>query len=160
LQPDVCGRQGMAGLLMVSVDTVGRYFPLTIAAVSVTTLAAALGGAESQPWFARAEAIALEVLADHATYEGFLDAIQSLTPVNASAASSPDARYEAREAPDLTAALLAMTGESAGSDGTLWWSEGGSGLRPMALSCSGLPEPDRAIAFFDGEWARRGWHAV
>ena len=48
-----------AGVLMPSVDRVGRDFPLTIAAVSVPGVVDLNDG-----WFERAEALALEILGD------------------------------------------------------------------------------------------------
>ena len=43
LESGVCGETGVIGIVMVSVDAVGRFFPLTIAAVSSASPAIAFG---------------------------------------------------------------------------------------------------------------------
>lgn len=56
--PGVLGERGWAGLMMPSVDRVGRHFPLTIAQPAVP-LAAAMAG---QGWFRALDAVARQAL--------------------------------------------------------------------------------------------------
>ncbi|MEN3163998.1 type VI secretion system-associated protein TagF [Tistrella mobilis] len=62
LPPGICGRQGAAGVLMASVDRVGRYYPLTIAArLDEMPPPPGLASAAAD-WFARVEDLALAAL--------------------------------------------------------------------------------------------------
>ena len=63
LMPGACGASGWAGVMMPSVDKVGRYFPLTIAAQLDShphTMAMAFS---AQEWYEALEQIALSMLA-------------------------------------------------------------------------------------------------
>jgi type VI secretion system protein ImpM len=52
LPPGMCGRWAVLGVMLPSVDRAGRYFPLTLAALSTRSLDAAAG----EPWLAACEA--------------------------------------------------------------------------------------------------------
>ena len=56
------GPSGWAGVLMPSVDRVGRHFPLTVAVALVSHTAAARAVFEGADWFAGLEDAALAVL--------------------------------------------------------------------------------------------------
>lgn len=75
--PDVCGASAWAGVLMASLDRVGRYFPLTIAApIQADVLMAWLDGAQS--WFDQHCAIAqstLDLFNDTSTFDAALCAV-------------------------------------------------------------------------------------
>jgi type VI secretion system protein ImpM len=69
LQPQVCGPQAWAGVLMPSVDRAGRYFPLTLAAPVPTGASALLSVTAAEHWYAQLEGIALWSLQPEATLE-------------------------------------------------------------------------------------------
>ena len=70
----------LAGVLMPSVDRVGRYFPLTIAA-SIPALPATEGDYEALlGWLHRLEDTALDALQDDWTIEELEDALSALAP--------------------------------------------------------------------------------
>jgi len=101
----VCGPDTWCGVMMPSVDRVGRYFPFTIAA-----------GADAMPpaaWYAELEALALSALGD-----GF-----SLQGCDAALASQPHALAVS----DVPGACLPQAMDLAGQ--ALFWlcDEGGSG---------------------------------
>jgi len=62
LLPGLVGASGWAGVLMPSVDRVGRQFPLTLAAELRSSAAAAGALFEAADWFAALEDAALSVL--------------------------------------------------------------------------------------------------
>ncbi len=66
LSPGLCGPELWAGIVMPSVDRVGRYFPLSI--VASLPRGAALFGipVRAQAWFDEAEAVILSALEDDA----------------------------------------------------------------------------------------------
>ena len=65
LMPGICGASAYIGLVMPSVDRVGRYFPLTIAA-ELPTGTSALGSAiAAAAWFDHCEEVLLSTLGDN-----------------------------------------------------------------------------------------------
>lgn len=91
LTPGTCGPWPWAGVLMPSVDKVGRYFPLTIAdtlphnSSPITTVTAA------GPWFERAESLAMRALDDdRLDLDAFGVDIAALSELAPPAAASPE----------------------------------------------------------------------
>ncbi|SAL80453.1 hypothetical protein AWB74_05726 [Caballeronia arvi] len=66
----VLGKSGWAGVLMPSVDSVGRHFPLTIAA-PVEPRAWPMWRPHAHAWFARCSALALATLDKRACFADF-----------------------------------------------------------------------------------------
>ncbi len=127
LGPDLLDRQAWAGLLMPSVDRVGRYFPLTLAQ-PCPTLAGALA---ARVWFAALDEAARRVLnvaysADE--LEGDLQTIAALDP------GQPDAADE-----QLARTLLQRC--SGPRSCSVWWCRpaGGADERIGFLCFPGLP---------------------
>jgi type VI secretion system protein ImpM len=161
------GAETMAGTLMPSVDSVGRYFPLTIVRrfASAAALAAfAIGGAE---WFAAAEDASLAALADGADLADIDNRVAALPAVTAATDGAAPAGVTALEAPglvlplDLEAALppfvaTAQTHLERGN--SLWWTLGSDRLAPVAVLAVGRPSPAAFPAMFSGRWAAQGWH--
>jgi type VI secretion system protein ImpM len=88
LAPGVLGEQGWTGLMMPSIDRVGRHFPLTIAQ-PVESLAAALA---ARDWVTALDHAARRVLDTAFTVDDFEDALAALTrednpPADAAAAA-------------------------------------------------------------------------
>ncbi|MEI8574508.1 type VI secretion system-associated protein TagF [Methylomonas sp. LW13] len=176
LRPGVCGGSAWAGVMMPSVDRVGRYYPLTLAqAVSAESLLS-LFSPESA-WFAQLEDAALSVLNDSCDLDQFdkglmeIGSADSLTPQYFQADSSGGFgvsngklafRFDLEGQdqtdvvfPHLSQRLLDrfMPGYS------IWASEGGQSNRPNLLICEGLPPIDAYASFLQGmPQAGRSWH--
>src|SRR4029453_391924 len=80
LSARLCGEAAVAGVAMPSVDRVGRYFPLTIAA-----LPGGGGGLLAVPvsaaaWFDKAEELVQSALADAFDFDGFDSQVAALGP--------------------------------------------------------------------------------
>lgn len=126
LAPGVSGDAGVVGVVMPSIDRVGRYFPLTVARVLAPFedfVALACG---PQTWFETAEAALLATLDQNAPFEQFEAALQQL-------ADQPP--LPAAEGNALTLARSACSGAS------LWWGEGGERIAAGLHRCLGLPGP-------------------
>lgn len=67
LAPGLCGPAGALGVLLPSVDRVGRYFPLTLAALP------GRGGADADVWLDAAEAAGFAAIEQDATPERIMD---------------------------------------------------------------------------------------
>ena len=71
LAPGVCGPDAAAGVVMPSIDRVGRYFPLAVVTLldHDTNPASLVGGSDA--WFEQAETLLLSTLDSGATFESF-----------------------------------------------------------------------------------------
>jgi type VI secretion system protein ImpM len=158
LAPGICDEQGWAGVLMPSVDQVGRAFPLTLSAplAGVQQLAAALF--DRMHWFARLEEVALGMLRAGADIRGlevalldvpFPDDERSLGP-QLETVSATQALAQSHEAPlrlglanDFAAILSMAATESfigAAAWSSYWWTWGRSESQSAALVLNGLPD--------------------
>ena len=165
LAPGVCGPRGRAGLLMPSVDRVGRHFPLT--------LARALDGAAPlldcvtahHYWYAQLELLALSSLEEHFSLDAFDVAVEALAPPPV-AADAPDATTIALAGIDPPAlaqagagggALASAIAGAALAGQSLWWTDGSPRVAPCLVLSRGLPSASAFAALLDGDWHGHGW---
>jgi len=164
LAAGACGPDPVAGVMMPSVDAVGRYFPLMLG----RQLAAGSDPAAFLPsagaWYAALEERALAALVD-----GFdLSALDRPLPLPAAADRGAAAAGEAPPGPGLQVPLgddqaIAdiCRGESrAGKAGSIWWTAGSERVAPCLLFCPGLPMPVAFASLLDGDWRGRAWRCA
>lgn len=133
------GPEGLGGVMMPSVDRVGRYFPLMVGAVGAPPLLDWFHGQAA--WFDAIEELARESL-DPAFMLGRLDG----APGPELAEVAPSWRLPLRE--DMTAGIAnaALQGHS------LWWTDGGPGIDASMLVCRGMPQASMFVSMLDGGW--------
>ena len=127
------------GVLMPSVDAVGRYFPLVVAfeAAQAPTDAQALAR-----WYDGAAACALQTLQDRATLDGFEAALAAVgTPSTTLPTEGAGPTDAASFVPNLLAA--SPPGHAA------WWLQSGA-TPPRVTVVRGLPTADRFAALLHG----------
>jgi len=181
LAAGTCGPSPVIGLMVPSVDRVGRYFPFTLVAnlpPDVNPIAAITASAA---FFDRAERLIIETLAtEDIDFELFdeqvvklgdeLDAI-TLPPrivLDPAAAAMLGDGARSWQIPIGSAADLAPVFEQLLSQRlssmyeplVLWWTEGSSAVEPSCLIAKGLPHPDTFVALLDGAWAKYRWRPV
>lgn len=171
LTPGVAGQSTWVGVLMPSVDRVGRYYPLT--------LACPLWGGDAplrllcaSDWFERAETLVLSGLEEGCSIESFDTQVLALgappeTPLATTAlppgeATRVNAWRMAAPSPaevlqGACPTLLARALEQVFCAYSLWWSGGSERVAPSFLACQGLPPPDGFSALLQGDWAGQGW---
>lgn len=171
LMPGVCGNLGWSGVLMPSVDRVGRHFPLSLAVeLSMPPSDAAQLHALSA-WLESMETVALETLDMNYTADDLDRAlIAKIPPALANPGDDlqplQDAlsdRLAASGAPSLVFALpsmesftdvvsgAAMRAMFRGATGkSLWWSRNRNGAEPVVFCCEGLPTPDDFAMLLNG----------
>lgn len=160
LPAGLCGGTTLAGVMMPSVDKVGRAFPLMLAAELDDGLppAALLAGASA--WFAATEDLALSALAE----DFALDRLD--TPVAATQlAMGGNVAVRSIDLGPVGACLplggpdeSRVLAEYGGGEGrSFWWTTGSERVAPVLALARGLPAPDGFAAFIDGDWAGRGW---
>jgi type VI secretion system protein ImpM len=165
LSPGTAGELAWAGVLIPSVDRVGRYFPLTLACA----LAASSNPVEimsgAQSWYDSAERLILSCLEDEFDLAGFdqqvkeLGAPQAAGPaVTLPPGSSTHRRMPLPEQPgDACPALLRQALGELLFAFSVWWSRGSERVEPSLLVCQGLPPSRGYAAMLTGDWARWGW---
>jgi len=156
LAPGTVSPDAWAGLMVPSVDSVGRYFPLTVASAlppeSLDPVATLLAAA---PWFDDIESIAFSALtpgADPAAIDaGILQRpfrISWLQPPSESDATVPARAPMPRlqwATPDLAETRAA------------WLAEASQLFERCLLLSAGLPGAGHYCAMMDGRWAEHGW---
>jgi type VI secretion system protein ImpM len=160
LTPGLCGPNGWAGILMPSVDRVGRYFPLTIvAALPQDAQPLQLPGSAS-PWFEAMESIALRSLDDDrfeanalqeaiaAAGELALGAMRVDAPPAAGAKWSLIIRGAA--AHESAAAVAHTLVQRQAPRYSIWWTAGAEDLPAAIAVAAELPEPARFIDLLHG----------
>jgi type VI secretion system protein ImpM len=166
LPAGLCGPSPLAGVLMPSVDKVGRTFPMMLAlelALDDEPAAVAQG---SSAWFEAIEHLALAALADDFSLDR-LDlpvaaptAVAVRPPTVARAAVEETAFGVCTGLPDLASAGIVASRILSGSDESLWWTAGSERIYPALVAARGLPAPHGYAAFIDGDWARHGWSMI
>lgn len=178
LSPGLVTPNAWAGLMVPSVDAVGRYFPLTVASPLpaaaldlVGTLAAAAG------WFAAIEEVALSALAPKADTHAIDAAFAArafrsewLRPA-ARRAEGEDATVPMRPAaPQMLCiplgsrtldaralAELRPIAERMCEPNAAWLCEESEVMARCLLLTEGLPPPAAFCAMMDGRWPEHGW---
>jgi type VI secretion system protein ImpM len=156
VMPGICGPNGYVGLMMPSIDRVGRYFPLTVAsrlAEGTSALGSAIAAAA---WFDETEALLLRQLDDDPPdFDIFDQRIEELSkdlypagnlalPVPSEVAPTlPRWELHALEGASTGLAICSMAGgiiiDEIGPISVWWTSARGSGSRFIAYR--GLPDP-------------------
>ena len=176
--PGVCGPAAIAGVMVPSVDRVGRYFPLTIVGElpgHVNPLEIAIA---ADAYYQRAEQVAIETLeAEEIDFNAFdhnVDALRDLLeplcapgsvtldplPQDALDAGLTGLQFSIPSAPQLGSALLQMLAHhlaGAYEPLMLWWTDGSAAVQPEGVVSQGLPHPDSFAAMLDGSRAERHW---
>ena len=172
LSAGMCGDNGWAGVLIPSVDRVGRYFPFTLAVqlpAQANLLQILFGAGE---WFTQAERLALKSLDDKFNLEAFdaqaqelgrvfTDHLEEFPLIHSSPPGGNDAWHfdltsSEQEHPDwftLTEHLMRqlLPGYSA------WSTAGSDHVGPSLALCKGLPSMHGFSALMDGHWEHWGW---
>lgn len=167
------GDTAWVGILMPSVDKVGRYFPLTLAVPLADggILPMLFNGAGA--WFETIEQLALSALGDDFDLDRFDLALQQASPpelgwtqvrLRSAQGEAETGRFVIRVSMESPAELpSAFAGISAGlldrfvPAHSLWSTEGSESVSPSVLICEGLPPIDAYAAFLAGHWSQRGW---
>ncbi|MCX7102381.1 MAG: type VI secretion system-associated protein TagF [Methylobacter sp.] len=165
LSPGLCGNQAVAGIMMPSVDRVGRYYPLTVAVQINQSSQLPFLFTSGNAWFEQLEDAAFMALEGNLDINAFDELIQTIPPFSLPASASSDQQQledkksfhitlsDSQQVGDafieLNANLLAsfMPGFS------LWNSTGSENVRSELIACQGLPP----IASFSGFLKTKDW---
>ncbi len=166
LGPHLCGTVPSLGVMMPSVDKVGRYFPLVLGAQLPGCLSPGTVFQTARAWFDAAEQLILTTLDDDFDLEAFDRAVLALgVPAYTRAGGADDRgraalRLDLHEAGDMAptyARILDQVLMGNNLQFSLWWTLGSERVRPSVLLSPGMPEPPNFAAFLDGQWDEWGW---
>ncbi|SNS92188.1 MULTISPECIES: type VI secretion system-associated protein TagF [unclassified Azospirillum] len=146
LEAGICGPTGLCGVLVPSVDSVGRYYPLALLA-PLPAGAPLLAWAEANGnWYRRAEAALMTALQDDLDAEGFDARVRAVgVPLDTLPA----------EMPGLPGRVAAMLGEAqlrpdSGPLGLGWTQAGGSS--PTLIAFTAMPTGAAFTSMLNGRW--------
>lgn len=155
LAAGVCGEPGWAGVMIPSVDRVGRYFPLTLATAGADAPLLARLERDGR-WYDQLERLALSALSEGFSLDAFDEAVLAMplpgcwTPASDATAvfapaqwfDLPDPERIGDGMPPLSAQIEArgLAGHS------LFWTEGSPRVAPSIWVGQGLPD---AVTFAD-----------
>ena len=158
--PNVVDEHWWFGVLMPSVDAVGRYFPLMVA-FSAEHAPTELGElAQWAQWYDSTGACALQTLEDQTTLEKFESALAAAgtplkttppDPAPTQALTKELQLHPAQGAWPQDAATVLLRSLTARLQGhSTWWVQGGSEVPQPVTVLRGLPAADRFAALFQG----------
>jgi type VI secretion system protein ImpM len=167
LGPGIAGPDAAIGVMMPSVDRVGRYFPLVLAAEMPDCRRPGGLFRSAGQWFEAAEALLLSSLEDGFDIEAFDDKALALAPPSydhGSAQSSTGmACIALDEGTDLADAYAQFIDELTAADNagfSMWWTLGSDNVKASLVVGRGLPAPTDFAALLDGHWHDRGLHVL
>jgi type VI secretion system protein ImpM len=170
----VIGAASFAGVVLPSVDKVGRYFPLTIFTQLPSDLPPMAIAIHGRDWLRSIETIALGALENlDLRLEDFDAALEAsadlLAQVEQYYGPSLDGQFPLgadywrlpmsssdRVAAALIDPLMAIARRTL-QPMSLWWTDGSEQVAASCLLARALPEPARVTAMMDGAWSTAGW---
>ncbi len=154
LAPGVCDDKSWVGIVMPSVDRVGRHFPLTIAAgvAGHMPLLDWLDGSAS--WYGELETLALSTLDAGADFAWFDAAVQAMAaPVVLASEPATTLHMPIASVDALPLATLTHTLANAALAGQgVWWSDGSTEVEPSLHVWPGLPSARMFSGMLNGDW--------
>ena len=169
LSPGVCGPHGWMGVLMPSVDRVGRYFPLTLAIALNRDNGLAGLFVSAAEWFARLEHLALSCLEDGFDLDTFdkrlqqeaLPASMDSSPVQGAAKVYENGQrcmpmhvemHNLTQMPEAISHLGSCLLADYLPSYSLWSTSGSERVQPCLLVYQGLPPVTSFTDMISGEW--------
>lgn len=162
------------GLVMPSVDRVGRHFPLTLAQPLPPQTALVGTLQRNSDWFSQLDSIALACLNESPTVEAVVDVLQKLP--------APErANWQGRILDNGAGhSILAQPGANTGNDTalhhaqllaetllrqrsasfSLWHSQGSDHNPDTMLACEHMPTPQSFSALLTGQWQEYNWNLI
>jgi type VI secretion system protein ImpM len=170
LSPGVCGNQSVAGIIMPSVDRVGRYFPLTVAVAFESVPHLSFLFTNGNYWFEQLEDAALSGLEGRLNIEEFDKLIESLPlfsmPVGIcnnqlqTTASKKVFQIVMNDPGEINNAFVSLNKgllDSFMPGYSLWTTDGSDCVQPSLLVCEGLPAVADFSGFLTGSLINTSW---
>ena len=172
LSKDLCDRDVWAGVMMPSVDRVGRYFPLTIAVAVPATASPFQIAAAGADWFDRAETQILSALDEQDfDLDAFDAAVEQLgVPMMPEPSENDTGAITMGATQALRVGLESVNGLGSAfyllldrefveryQTYSLWWSAGSELVSPSLAVSSSLPPAEAYASLISGRWQDGTW---
>ncbi len=163
LSSGLCGQDSWVGIIMPSVDRVGRYFPLTMARKTSRNMSLERFFCQSSLWFDKAEHIALTALENDLSVETFDEMVRQIAEYDLSALSDflPDLTKSFEELQfqaGVTTPVMDQNMLNGGVKGLSFWSTAGSAsIQPGSCIFKGMPSFSQFSGFLTGQFYQQGW---
>ncbi len=156
------------GIMLPSVDQVGRYYPFSIVMPLPIQLNPLEFFSQQTDWFEQIEELALQALNEQHQIDELVDKVNDIE-VNLSLDYQKSGELVATDSLQITMASEEPTPSSVYShfldsllsktmhSYSLWSTRGSERIAPCLLSTQGLPSVDKISAMMDGEWSCWGW---
>lgn len=169
LMPGLVSEHAVLGVVIPSVDEVGRYFPVVLGhSGQHDTWSAYLNG---EAWYQQIQKIALLALAEETSYSQLLGELESLpTPefetlaiyktqssLQAFKGNQITQQSDGIDKNEFVLSLTSNAYKQIYGDHSLWWTAGSEAVAPCLAVSSGLPDPGQYAAMLDGQWQHWGW---
>lgn len=156
------------GILLPSVDRVGRYFPLSLVRPLPANVAPAAVITATSGWFDAVEGAALSALEGSRRIDDLLPELDNLqlgsVPVYHKLESSPStlgcvvrAEDDTAEAASVIPHFLDNLLKDTLRSYSIWSTRGSQLVEPCTFYAPGLPQRRGISAMLDGQWQARGW---
>lgn len=168
LPAGACGMSAWTGVLMPSMDKVGRYFPMAVIRMVPPALSPVCVAMQNDTWFDNVESVLLAALDDESLdLDGFDQAVQAIAytetdvaPIENPLETGAGVRVPLQESGGLAQSLLAFSApelqqRTAGL--AAFWGSGSELVAPGVLLSNGLPGGNMFTALLNGNWAAHGW---
>jgi len=150
-----------SGIMLPSVDKVGRYFPFTLTTPLDQHLSANRYILKNKHWYDQAEKLALHALEENINFDqlnyetdtlnNYIQAYTETSPTHNS-----NFRVALNEQTNLEQAFSEITQHlpnNAGNDLlSYWWTGGNAQVDGNLICCNGLPDDNIYTAMLDGQW--------
>ncbi len=167
LSPGVIDDQVWLGVMLPSVDRVGRYFPFSVVCALQTDLPATVINEQAASWFESVEDILFNALEGSLELDELLALIKSL-PL------SVEGSYQVNVSSDMTVGtivrseilcntsqiyplLLDASLQQLHTSYSIWSTTGSQYVEPCMFVCKSLPAISGVAAMLDGDWAQSQW---
>lgn len=168
LSAGVIDENNWAGIVLPSVDQVGRYYPFTIAIPLSNDINPLEFISTSGRWFSHLEELALQALDGQLSLEDILEQTNHetlLVPMaytktgQALSSASQHINFQfAEELPmNVYGHLLDSLYSSTMGSYSVWSTGGSENIPPCLFTVQGLPAANQLPAMIDGNWAHWGW---
>lgn len=173
LTPGLSGKDSWIGIVMPSVDRVGRYFPLTIAC-KVTAKASLIQlFLDARDWFEELESVALSALENDLAVEAFDAMVKDISAFEIKAANNSKLKQNKNQSQDNPAFYLQFESSEIQTDQvfsgltslllnsylpghSLWSSVGSEEILPGFLVVNGLPPFTAYAGMITGQFEQMG----
>jgi type VI secretion system protein ImpM len=170
----VAGPASYAGVLLPSVDRVGRYFPLTVVVALPVEIAALAFAEAAADWFDEVEQLCAAAVEDpNVDLSAFdeqlaatgdrLAGLDRLPEPLAFPGRTAQWRWPVSSTRELGAAVAAPLMAAAHASLrplTMWWTDGSERVEPSVLLVRRLPRPESFAALLAGGWNDSHWDGL